>query len=868
MRFSRCFTTAFLAVALLGCSDGPVSIDAGSGRLLFAPQFSYSGLMAAEAIERVRMRPLLFPGNDPLGSATTQGVGADDAEWTLFAAVDLAGRDSATVMVEVEMLSLAGGVEVVEWSGRVGPVMVRAGHEASFAEPVTLLRGPLANQGVQGVVIEGPSQMVAGQSHPARAIVEGSADGHTVLWTSSDETVATVDATGDSVMVRAGAAGETFIVAAAGLHADTLSVAVEALSTGEVGEVLLFPDSVLMVPGASRTFIALANDSAGQPLDESIGWESLHPDIASVSQTGVVTAEAPGVARIVASAGGFADTAVVVVENLPAGIDLVWQGGTPGVEDDWFTADNWSPAQVPNATTTIYLPGGGHPLRLTADAEVGGIVSAPDWFSEFGIGEWTLTAHGDVDTPWGFTAGSTGRLVLAGDLAITGSLPSTTILGGVRLGGQVVVGGDVLIDGSNGTAYLETGDSLAAVVTGSMTVINAHLRVSENVETGNAGFVWVYGDLLIDGGDSRGHLVGGEVIVGGDLTVTDASCNALASDGTLFYLFADSSRLSIGCSGLESNHFHDLVIYDESAGDRILHLDSDVHLAGEIFLFASGWARVVGSGQTMHVAGGSVRGEFDGVLLDSEIADPLEYLYADSLVFSGMAGMQAPQLRLAHPGEPCDCSTWQTIVFDPSSAGPYLEMIDTDGVAQYFQIALPHNPGDGPERTIVSGGAQAHWGDVPHALLHWSGDGQTGPSGEPLADSLVVQAIDYFGEGLGGVVVDWQQVTGDGSVSPTTSTTDAATGLAATQWTLGTGVQRVIATAAALPADTIAFDAASQATVARPGSTDAGGAVIGPSAGTALRSGRATAQRRQPEMPSRPTRPAWARGSSHTGERR
>ncbi len=73
-----------------------------------------------------------------------------------------------------------------------------------------------------------------------------------------------------------------------------------------------------------------------------------------------------------------------------------------------------------------------------------------------------------------------------------------------------------------------------------------------------------------------------------------------------------------------------------------------------------------------------------------------------------------------------------------------------------------------------------------------SGDAQSDSAGKPLPVELVVQAIDSFANVVPGATVNWT-VT-DGSVAPTTGTTDAS-GRARTTWTLGSTLPNPTATA-------------------------------------------------------------------------
>ena len=69
-------------------------------------------------------------------------------------------------------------------------------------------------------------------------------------------------------------------------------------------------------------------------------------------------------------------------------------------------------------------------------------------------------------------------------------------------------------------------------------------------------------------------------------------------------------------------------------------------------------------------------------------------------------------------------------------------------------------------------------------ILIVSGSGQTGSPGASLGDSIVVKVADQFGNGVGGVTVDWVGAAGNGSASPSTTVSNSS-GRTATKWTVG-----------------------------------------------------------------------------------
>ncbi len=72
----------------------------------------------------------------------------------------------------------------------------------------------------------------------------------------------------------------------------------------------------------------------------------------------------------------------------------------------------------------------------------------------------------------------------------------------------------------------------------------------------------------------------------------------------------------------------------------------------------------------------------------------------------------------------------------------------------------------------------------PAAIINADGDSQVGEAGTVLADSLVVQVVDGNSNGVPGVLIAWTVLSGGGSLSSGSSTTDPS-GLAAVTWTLG-----------------------------------------------------------------------------------
>jgi adhesin/invasin len=93
-----------------------------------------------------------------------------------------------------------------------------------------------------------------------------------------------------------------------------------------------------------------------------------------------------------------------------------------------------------------------------------------------------------------------------------------------------------------------------------------------------------------------------------------------------------------------------------------------------------------------------------------------------------------------------------------------------------------------------------------NGLASLSGDGQTGPVGTALADPLVVEVTDAFGNPIEGVTITWT-AQGGGSVSAPSTVTDGQ-GLASVTRTLGptAGAQTTLAASAGLAGSPVVFN--------------------------------------------------------------
>jgi uncharacterized protein YjdB len=139
-----------------------------------------------------------------------------------------------------------------------------------------------------------------------------------VTWSSSDNTIATVDSKG---MVTAIAPGKVFIkvITEDGAKKDSSTVTVTSIPPASISVtgVSITTGTITLDVNAAQTLTAII--APGNATNKNVIWSSNNNTIATVSATGVVTAKAAGTAIITATTEDGAKTTIctVTVNNLP-----------------------------------------------------------------------------------------------------------------------------------------------------------------------------------------------------------------------------------------------------------------------------------------------------------------------------------------------------------------------------------------------------------------------------------------------------------------------------------------------------------------------------------------------------------------------
>jgi uncharacterized protein YjdB len=142
--------------------------------------------------------------------------------------------------------------------------------------------------------------------------------GRTVVWTSANQSVATVDPA--SGLVTGISPGTTRIRAVSEGVEGTADVTVDLV---RVAAVNVTPPSATLTPPGAVQLVAAPLDSAGQTIGgAALGgrittWATSNPAVATVSNNGLVTSVAPGVAFITATVDGVQGQSSITVNQVP-----------------------------------------------------------------------------------------------------------------------------------------------------------------------------------------------------------------------------------------------------------------------------------------------------------------------------------------------------------------------------------------------------------------------------------------------------------------------------------------------------------------------------------------------------------------------
>ena len=137
-----------------------------------------------------------------------------------------------------------------------------------------------------------------------------------VRWTSSEPSVATVDANG---LVTAQGNGMTQVMVSSGSVTSSVSVTVQQ----RVSTIMVSRQAVtLQALGEQIQLNASAHDASGGMLSAEIRWDSTVPSVATVDPSGLVTARDNGMTTVTASSGSVSMRVAVTVQQRLFGLTV------------------------------------------------------------------------------------------------------------------------------------------------------------------------------------------------------------------------------------------------------------------------------------------------------------------------------------------------------------------------------------------------------------------------------------------------------------------------------------------------------------------------------------------------------------------
>lgn len=165
---------------------------------------------------------------------------------------------------------------------------------------------------VKTIVVTPATSSVSVSSQQAFAATAQDSSGATVTgiaftWASSSPNVATIDTSG---VVTGLNVGTTQITASgSGVTSSPVTLTV----TPVVASVSISPITASIKVGETKQFIASATDSKGNAISGAIfSWSNSFSGVATISNTGLVTAVSPGTVIITATSGGVTSPAATL----------------------------------------------------------------------------------------------------------------------------------------------------------------------------------------------------------------------------------------------------------------------------------------------------------------------------------------------------------------------------------------------------------------------------------------------------------------------------------------------------------------------------------------------------------------------------
>jgi uncharacterized protein YjdB len=223
----------------------------------------------------------------------------------------LSGRD-VTWTTGDSAIATVGGDGLVRGIAPGATIVTAIIEGKSRSAPVTVSSVPVASVTVaptSGSLVVGATLQLAATPRDAGGAALG---GRVVTWNTANGSVATVSSAG---LVTALGTGSVTITATSEGRSGSATVSVLSVS---VASVMVAPASGSLMVGSTLQLTATPRDAGGSPLTgRVITWSTASGSIATVSSTGLVTAQGTGTTTITATSEGRSGNAAITVLNVP-----------------------------------------------------------------------------------------------------------------------------------------------------------------------------------------------------------------------------------------------------------------------------------------------------------------------------------------------------------------------------------------------------------------------------------------------------------------------------------------------------------------------------------------------------------------------
>jgi len=573
------------------------------------------------------------------------------------------------------------------------------------------------------------------------------------------------------------------------------------VETEDIAEIVITPaTTTLTAVGTTQQFTATARDSQGNTIGQvTFTWTSANTGVATVNNSGLVTARGGGETQITARASGVSGSATVTVSQTADAVVVTpetatidagqSQAFTAAVQDangnaiagatvNWSSSDEAVATIDPTgtatgqasgtATLTAVSDGVSGTATLTVQAPIASVDVAPAAVDLTALGATAgLTAtvtdeegntRDDVTVQWTsseeaiVTVDQNGTVTAQG----TGSATVTASVGDVS--------GTATVNVTQEVATVLVTPETASVEVGSTQQFSAEAQDANGFTIPDAAFAWSSSDeavATVDGtGLATGQAEGNATIMAESegvagtatltVTVAIASVDVTPATSDLASIGA-TVQLTATVTDTQGNNVDDATVVWSSSDEAVATVDE------------TGLVTAQGNGSaTITATAGDVSG--DATVDVSQAVNTVVVSPADAEVAVGETQQFTAEAQDANGNAISDAT------FNWTSSDEAVATVDGSGLAtgQSAGTATVTATAEG-----VNGTAELTVTAQPTLSLV-SGDGQAdGRTEEDFSDPLVVEITDANGDPVSDRTVNWTVVGGEGELSASSTTTDS-----------------------------------------------------------------------------------------------